>query len=401
MIKNKTQDNRWKMLKLKDITEINPQSSKLPDYFNYIDLESVKRGRLINIQVLEKVKAPSRAQRVLSKGDVLFQTVRPYQKNNLFFDLKEGDYVASTGYALLRSNFNNKFLYYLISSNYFVKEVLRRCVGSNYPAITSEDLRTISVNIPSSEEQKAIVSIIEKWDKYIELLNQKIQTKKNIKKYLQQLLLRGELRLGGFKQAWEEYELGKICKVLRGRGLSKELLEENGEMECILYGELYTKYNEIIDTVVSYTNVKEGIKSVSGDVLIPASTTTNALDVATASCIKKSGVLLGGDINIFRPSEQVDGEFLAQYLSHTKKIEMAKLAQGITIVHLYGKDIKKLKIQIPEIEEQKAISSILSKSDEEIAMLEKQKEIIEEQRKYLINNLVTGEIRLPKFRNNK
>jgi len=292
----------------------------------------------------------------------------------------------------------DKFLYYKINRN---KYFLSFDDGVNQTNLRKDDILKCKISLPIFEEQKAIVSVMEEWDKYIELLDQKIQTKKNIKKYLQQVLLTGEIRLGCFKQAWEEYELGKVCKVLKGRGLSKELLEENGEMECILYGELYTKYNEIIDTVVSYTNVKEGIKSVSGDVLIPASTTTNALDVATASCIKKSGVLLGGDINIFRPSEQVDGEFLAQYLSHTKKIEMAKLAQGITIVHLYGKDIKKLKIQIPEIEEQKAISSILSKSDEEIAMLEKQKGIIEEQRKYLLNNLVTGKIRLPKFINSK
>lgn len=297
----------------------------------------------------------------------------------------------------IKPGINPYFGYYILSLQDFR---LKANVGSQ-PFVSYEMLKKIKIRIPNIQEQKAIVSVIEKWDKYIELLDLKIQTKKNIKKYLQQVLLTGKVRLEGLKAEWQEYQLGEVCKILKGRGLSKGLLDENCNQECILYGELYTKYSEIIDTVVSHTNIQEGIKSISGDVLIPASTTTNALDVATASCIKKSDVLLGGDINIFRPESNIDGKFLAQYLSHAKKIEMAKLAQGITIIHLYGKDVKKLKIQIPHIEEQKAISSILSKADEEIAMLEKQKDIIEEQRKYLLNNLVTGEIRLPKFRNNK
>lgn len=296
----------------------------------------------------------------------------------------------------IKPGINPYFGYYILSLQDFR---LKANVGSQ-PFVSYEMLKKIKIRIPNIQEQKAIVSVIEKWDKYIELLDLKIQTKKNIKKYLQQVLLTGKVRLEGLKAEWQEYRLGEVCKILKGRGLSKGLLDENCNQECILYGELYTKYSEIIDTVVSHTNIQEGIKSISGDVLIPASTTTNALDVATASCIKKSDVLLGGDINIFRPESNIDGEFLAQYLSHAKKIEMAKLAQGITIIHLYGKDVKKLKIQIPHIEEQKAISSILSKADEEITMLKKQKNIIEDQRKYLLNNLVTGKIRLPKFRNN-
>lgn len=380
MIKNKTQDNRWKMLKLKDITEINPQSSKLPDYFNYIDLESVKRGRLINIQVLEKVKAPSRAQRVLSKGDVLFQTVRPYQKNNLFFDLKEGDYVASTGYALLRSNFNNKFLYYLISSNYFVKEVLRRCVGSNYPAITSEDLRTISVNIPSSEEQKAIVSIIEKWDKYIEFLDQKIQTKKDIKKYLQQVLLTGKVRLRDFKDKWQEVKLGYISSLCKGKAI-KISNTKSGNYPVIAGGKIspynYVEYNYEKVLTVSASGANAGFVSFHPN------------------------KIWASDCSVIKAIDNVTDILYLKYLLELKQSLIYTFQSGGAQPHVYPKDLAIIKLSLPSILEQKAISSILSKSDEEIVMLEKQKEIIEEQRKYLLNNLVTGEIRLPKFRNNK
>jgi len=287
------------------------------------------------------------------------------------------------------------FLYYFIKSN--KKELLRLSCGSTFLELSRNDLAKIQIPLLPLSEQKQIVSIIEKWDKYIELLDKKIEIKKNTKKYLQQVLLTGKVRLKGYDGEWEEVILGDICKVLKGRGLSKEKLVEDGKQECILYGELYTKYQEIIDTVVSRTDSTEGVKSKFGDILIPASTTTNALDVATASCLKKSDVLLGGDINIFRPKESVYGEYLAYLLSHSEKINMAKLAQGITIVHLYGKDVKELKISLPPLPEQKAISSILTKSDKEIKTLEKQKQLIEQQRKYLINNLVTGKIRIPKY----
>lgn len=389
-----TKSGVWGECTIKEVAYLNPMGAKLPPHFNYIDLESVKGDCLLKTQVISISDAPIRAQRLLMKGDILFQTVRPYQKNNLFFNLEDGDYVASTGYIQLRSLIDNKFLYYVVSTDGFVKEVLRLCVGSNYPAITSSDFSRIVVKVPSIPEQKAIVSVIEKWDRYLELLDKKIEVKKNIKKYLTYDLLLDSANS-------KESRLSDFVSVLKGRGLSKKQLDDKGDQECILYGELYTRYREIIREVYSRTNVVDGIKSVIGDVLIPASTTTNALDVATASCLVKGGVLLGGDINVLRPKQNVLGEFLAYYLSYAKKLDMAKLAQGITIVHLYGSDIKKIKVQIPSLEEQRRITSILSNADKEIEILQQQRSLIEQQRKYLINNLVTGNIRLPKFKNIK
>lgn len=129
----------WKKKKLKSITNINPSSDYFPNQFLYIDLERVNNGILSEPELLSKENAPSRAQRVLQKGDILYQTVRPYQRNNLFFNL-DGDYVASTGYAQLRAKENQYFLYHLIYSDDFVDRVISRCTGTSYPAINSWDL---------------------------------------------------------------------------------------------------------------------------------------------------------------------------------------------------------------------------------------------------------------------
>lgn len=105
----------WEIARFNKIAVFNPKSESLPDSFIYIDLESVKDGVLRNKNMIKKTNAPSRAQRLLEKNDVLFQTVRPYQKNNLFFDEEKDNYVASSGYAQIRSKRDSQFIFLEVS----------------------------------------------------------------------------------------------------------------------------------------------------------------------------------------------------------------------------------------------------------------------------------------------
>ena len=168
-----------------DLVDINPRSETFPETFNYIDLEAVNHGELFGYKLLSKYEAPSRAQRVLQKNDILFQLVRPYQKNNLFFELS-GDFVASTGYAQLRTQECPKFIYYGLHTDQFVKVVLQRSTGSNYPAINSEDLKTIKFGTPSLPEQQKIAVLLSSIDKKIHLLTVEIQLAQTFKKGLLQ-----------------------------------------------------------------------------------------------------------------------------------------------------------------------------------------------------------------------
>ena len=127
---------KWRRVRVKEICEINPNSGVLPESFIYIDLESVEKGRLLSKNKITKSDAPSRAQRVLHFQDVLIQSVRPYQQNNLHFEFN-GDYVASTGYTQLRAIDSSRFLYYLLHVKRTLNKILARCTGTSYPAINA------------------------------------------------------------------------------------------------------------------------------------------------------------------------------------------------------------------------------------------------------------------------
>lgn len=203
-------------------------------------------------------------------------------------------------------------------------------------------------------------------------------------------------------KGWQIKSIDDVALVFKGQGLSKDKLEPLGKNKCILYGQLFTTYNEVIQDVVSKTNFDEGVRSQSGDILMPGSTTTKAEDLAIASVIFEENVLLGGDINILRKKENLyDPTFLAYYLTHYKKKEIGSFGQGITIIHLYGRDIKKLGLILPPLSEQKKIAEILTTVDLEI---EKTDEIIlqtEKLKNGLTQKLFTRGINHKKFKSTK
>lgn len=178
----------WELYKLSDISEINPRNEKLPKEFVYIDLESVEKGNLIHQKHVLLKNAPSRAQRILKKNDILFQLVRPYQQNNFLFNLDNNNYVASTGYAQIRTKQNQEYLYQLLNTDFILNKVLELCTGTSYPAINSNDLGSISFNICSFPEQQKIADCLSAIDQKIELVNKKISYTEQFKQGLLQQL---------------------------------------------------------------------------------------------------------------------------------------------------------------------------------------------------------------------
>ena len=203
----------WKETTLDNECTINPTSDKLKSEFVYVDLESVERGELTKRQVIEKENAPSRAQRVLQNEDILFQCVRPYQKNNYIVKevSSEIQWVASTGYAQLRTDRNiPAFIYHLLNTSSFNKKVIVRCTGSSYPAINSYDLSKIHFYICGIDEQKRIAD-------FLSLLDERIATQnKIIEKYeslIQAIIYKAKMD-GIRKGTWRRIDL---CKILQER----------------------------------------------------------------------------------------------------------------------------------------------------------------------------------------
>lgn len=193
-------DGEWEMKKLGEICIVNPPTKEIPNEFYYLDLESVVAGRIIGCSRIKKEDSPSRAQRLVQKYDVLFQMVRPYQQNNLFFLLENNQYVASTGYAVLRAIDGLSdcgFIYQLVHSKSFLNQVLQRCTGSNYPAINSSSLEDICVPLPPLSEQQRIARCLAEADAMLSATTAKLEQLKAYKKGLMQQLFASSM--GGVK----------------------------------------------------------------------------------------------------------------------------------------------------------------------------------------------------------
>lgn len=207
-----------------------------------------------------------------------------------------------------------------------------------------------------------------------------------------------KLRFPGFNREWIEKTLGDIVDFHKGKGLSKANLSdsENG-FPCILYGELYTKYKEVITNVASkadYDNKGNMFWSKNNDVLIPSSGET-AEDIASGTAtILLDDVALGGDINVLRPYQDIiKGPFLSYSLNYPKQKDFQRIAQGASVIHLYASTLKDLTIKIPTPEEQAKITNFFSLIDSKIEKQEQKVEALKEYKKGFMQKIFSQEIR--------
>ena len=215
-----------------------------------------------------------------------------------------------------------------------------------------------------------------------------------------------KLRFPEFRDAegWDEKRLGEVASFFKGKGISKAEIATNGRHPCIRYGELYTRYGEVIDEVFSRTDADEAdlFFSRSNDVIIPGSGETK-LDIAKASCVMHDDVALGGDLNVIRTEH--NGVFLSYYFNGPKKLDIAKVAQGDTVVHLYPSQLEKLAIALPKEPEQQKIAECLSSVDELMAAQARKVDALKTHKKGLMQQLFPREgetqprLRFPEFQN--
>lgn len=161
-----------------------------------------------------------------------------------------------------------------------------------------------------------------------------------------------QVRFKGYTDTWEQRKLGNLVKFSKGAGYSKGDLKKSGT-PIILYGRLYTKYETVITDVDTFVDARNNsVYSCGGEVIVPASGET-AEEISVASVVEKSGVLLGSDLNIITPPPELDSAFLAINISNGKPHnDMAKMAQGKSVVHLHNNDLEKIELVYPSYEEQ-------------------------------------------------
>jgi type I restriction enzyme S subunit len=291
---------------------------------------------------------------------------------------------------------SGEFLAYLVKV--YRNRVMQMVKGTTVFHLHARDMANFVLPVPCIEEQRAIAAALSDVDGLLSALDALIAKKRALKTAAMQSLLTGRIRLPGFTGEWVTRRLGDVAELLKGHGLSKSTLEPDGQWFCILYGELFTTYKEVITNVKSRTNIRyQGLFSLAGDVLLPGSTTTTGVDLAKASALLLSNILLGSDIIVVRQKENAnayDASFLAYSLTYVYKHKIAQKTKGITIYHLHGKDLVDLEVTLPSIDEQRAIAAVLADMDAEIAALEARREKVRQVKQGMMQVLLTGKVRL-------
>ena len=357
--------DEWRSKKLGDLSDVTKLAGfEFTKYVNYSDNGNIIALRGVNIKKnkldLTDVKYIDNSdfnklnRSKLYPGDLLFTYVGTIGNVALIF--KKNKYYLAPNVCRIRSEsfINSQFLKFYFNTQLIKKEINRYVTKSSQPALSMENIRKFNVNIPNIKEQNKIANFISLIDRKIDLLERKQNLVLNEKFItIQKLILK-------IKNENPKVPLDEIFNFKKGKGLSKNKVSNEGKYKAILYGELYTTYNEIPDKIISFTNCDEGVLSEKGDLLIPASTTTNGIDLINSTIINEEGVHLGGDINILRNKHnvQINSLFIGIFLEYGLRKEIFRLTQGSTIIHLYGKDLKKLNVNLPSIEKQNKISEL-------------------------------------------
>lgn len=309
----------------------------------------------------------------LHKGQVVFTTEAPM--GNVAQIPNDDLYILSQrtiAFEVKRDSIREDFLATLLRSPKIFNELTSLSSGGTAKGVSQKSLSNLKVCLPTSlEEQSVIGSLFRTLDDLLtsykdNLINyQALKATMLSKMFPKAGQTVPEIRLNGFDGEWEVQSLKKLASFSKGNGYTKSDLVNSGN-EIILYGQLYTNYQTVISMVNTFVleTREKSVISKGGEVVVPASG-ESAEDISRASVIEKSGVIIGGDLNIIYPDEnKVDSIFLALTISNgSQQKELIKRAQGKSVVHLRNNDLEKVVLHYPSMEEQRAIGAYFSNLD--------------------------------------
>ena len=267
---------------------------------------------------------------------------------------------------------------------------------SGIPKINRKELAEYRVTLPPLPEQHAIAEALSDVDRLLGALEALIAKKRAIKQAAMQQLLTGKTRLLGFSGEWETKRLAEIGSFSKGRGIKRDDVSDDGH-PCIRYGELYTRYQNYINMLVSHisaavANTAQPIKP--GDLLFAGSGETAEEIGRCAAYLGDAQAFAGGDIIVLSPTGQNSmylGHLINQPLIATQK---ARFGQGDAVVHISAKNLAQLKVCLPPREEQTAIATVLSDMDVEISALNRRRDKTRAIKQGMLQQLLTGRVRL-------
>jgi len=396
----------WEQRKLSEVAEFNPKS-ELPETFEYVDLESVVGTEMVSHRTETRETAPSRAQRLARTGDVFFQTVRPYQRNNYLFEKPDNNYVFSTGYAQMRPKIDAEFLMCFLQTDSFVKVVLDNCTGTSYPAINSNDLSNLEIVLPASDdEQRRIGSFISNLDNLITLHQRKCDEMKKMKKFMLQKMFpkngqkNPEIRFDGFTDDWEQRKFKDVFDGLQNNTFSRaDLNYESGAVKNVHYGDVLIKFGDFIDvskdelpfiTDESQTTKYNSSFLQDGDIII-ADTAEDSTVGKCSEIVGFQGVKLLSGLHTIpcRPKEKYAPKFMGYYInSDAYHKQLIPLMQGIKVTSISKSALQETDMILPKsFEEQAQIGEYFSNIDHLITLHQRKVENLKNLKKYMLQNM--------------
>lgn len=320
----------------------------------------------------------------IEKGDILFtgsgETKEEIGKPVTYLYDKEA--FAGGDIIILRPrNVNSLFLSYLLNSNELVRERAKLAQGHSVVHIYPKELESIKVHLPSLLEQQKIADILFTWDKAIELKEKLIEQKNEQKKGLMQKLLTGRVRLPGFKEKWKEINLGKIATLIMGQSPSSKSYNNIQEGLPLIQGNADCKDRKTVPRIWTSQPTKTcEVGDIIMTVRAPVGYVSRSIHEA---CIGRGVCAIRGKIN----------QDYLYYQLIFKEDWWGRISQGSTFDSVNSNDIKELKILVPSDKEQEAIANILILFDQELDYLERELEQIKQQKKGLMQFLLTGKVR--------
>ena len=292
-------------------------------------------------------------------------------------------------------NDNNEYLYYALL---FLTGRIKMLAGEQaVPIINKSDFERIKLAVPPMGEQGKIAEILGVWDEAIEKQSRLIERLEVCKRALMQRLLSGRTRFPGFTTPWQKIKLGEIGKFEKGAGVPKDKITSSG-CKAITYGEIYTKYNYVINNFASYIDEETAreSKQISSGVILFAGSGETLEDIGKCvAFIDNDKAYAGGDIIIFNPTIEVDSLVLSYILNSPIAIaQKRRYGQGHSVVHIYQKDLARIEFELPSLPEQKAIAEVLTTADNEIAIHRKKLDALRIQKRGLMQQLLTGKTRV-------
>ncbi|MFD1449517.1 restriction endonuclease subunit S [Oceanobacillus sojae] len=403
----------WKKAYLGDYIEVNPDSIK-KDYpfqeIDYVDISSVGSGEIRETTIYNLDDAPSRAKRLVKRGDTIISTVRPRRRSFFHFKKVKQNHVVSTGFAVLRAkkNINPRYLYYVISNQRFTNYLVSREKGAAYPAISTSDIKEAEIRLPELEIQEKIATILGCIDDKIELNIKMNQTLEEMAMTLYKHWFTDfgpfqegefvETELGVIPRGWEVSQLAEYCEVITdgAHASPKEYLESDKVIATV---KDMGSYSIDIDSCKHISDgdfeklVKGNCQPLKGDVLLSKDGTMGKV---LYMWDKPENLVTLSSIAILRP--KYSDAYLYLYLRNPSNMNMIinGYASGSALNRLVLKSIKQIRILLPSENTLKEFDSKVKPLIDKIGENEKEIFLLKETRDYLLPKLISGEIDLSK-----